>query len=1044
MANRRIDFFDGSSSSTSPTIGNISASDLAKYPDDATFEATEAGAPIGGNIYYNTTTDTVRYYRDDLPGWVTLLDDNVVDSNFQISDDVDTTKKMRFEVSSVSSGVTRVYTVPNADTTLVGTDVTQNISNKTVTDNLTVQGGVTTDSITAENTSIVIQTSTVGGETINVITKDFFRIDADQTRLRSNQVQYLDPTDRVAFQFNTDADPLLHSDDSQGTNNARTLEIRSGNQGGANENGANLYFTGGQGDGTGQGGHVIIEAGSTGTGQGGNINLNPGTTTGGVDGQVNVNSDMVVNGDFTVTGTTTTVDTATLDVTDANISVNVGGTQANANTNHAGITVEMSDATDADIGYDSSLASKFHAGEIGSESEIITADHQQRIVNKDIDLGTATDNDGITVSKNTRANLDALTREAGRIYYSTDEQKFLYDDGTQLNEAGGGSGQGGINHLDVDDAQFEVNSIANWNTYLDAGSTDKPFDGTGGSPSVTIALNTTNPLRGTKDLKISKPASDKQGDGVSIDFTTGNADKSTMQEVSFDYGVTANFGYGTALDPANDPSDIVVYVYDVTNSNLIQLSTFNLDGSGRFKGYFQAAADSTSYRLILHVASNNASAWDMFIDNVRVGPVDSLDSSRSVVFRASTTTARSTSTTPPTIIYETAEKDSHGAYNSSTGEYTVAVAGDYIVGGSFRFTNASWTIGFAGIMYIYVNGTVHSMLDSVRADSTSVIFREGGGAALVQNLQVGDVITWKVYSDLSTTLAGSFAESNFIWAQMTRASDATQDDGRLVLARTSGDPGSANAGDPIIFPVVDKDTHGAYNASTGIFTCPIAGDYRVTANLENGNANVDIEVYKNGSFNSFLFNTQAGGQGGASSIIVNCEAGDTLSVRPDLTMNPANFSSASFERLSVTSSVQPSDIIAARANASDSQSIPNATDTTITFENVDFDTHNAYNPSTGVYTAPAPGYYSIDASIRYFHNATAGNYIHIRKNSTVIASGVTVSDAAIGTADWDAKVSTLIYLETGDTVDIQTYQSTGSNKSLTASFANYFNIHRIK
>ena len=59
---RNIKFFDGAESSTTPTIGNIVASDLVTYANDAAFEAAESGAPSEGNIYSNTTDNTIRYY----------------------------------------------------------------------------------------------------------------------------------------------------------------------------------------------------------------------------------------------------------------------------------------------------------------------------------------------------------------------------------------------------------------------------------------------------------------------------------------------------------------------------------------------------------------------------------------------------------------------------------------------------------------------------------------------------------------------------------------------------------------------------------------------------------------------------------------------------------------------------------------------------------------------------------------------------------------------------------------------------------------------
>lgn len=56
------------------------------------------------------------------------LDDNGV----LFVDDADTTKKARFELSSITTGNTRVLTVPDASTTLVGTDTTQTLTNKSI------------------------------------------------------------------------------------------------------------------------------------------------------------------------------------------------------------------------------------------------------------------------------------------------------------------------------------------------------------------------------------------------------------------------------------------------------------------------------------------------------------------------------------------------------------------------------------------------------------------------------------------------------------------------------------------------------------------------------------------------------------------------------------------------------------------------------------------------------------------------------------------------------------------------------------------------
>lgn len=110
----------------------------------------------------------------------------------------------------------------------------------------------------------------------------------------------------------------------------------------------------------------------------------------GVEKNLNVGGNVVITGDLQVDGNTTSVNTATLDVEDANITVNKNGNQASANAQISGLTVEMSDAVDAVMGYDSTLASRFKAGESGSEEEVITSGHTQTLTNKTIDADNNT------------------------------------------------------------------------------------------------------------------------------------------------------------------------------------------------------------------------------------------------------------------------------------------------------------------------------------------------------------------------------------------------------------------------------------------------------------------------------------------------------------------------------------------------------------------------------------------------------------------------------------------------------------------------------
>jgi hypothetical protein len=135
----------------------------------------------------------------------------------------------------------------------------------------------------------------------------------------------------------------------------------------------------------------------TSTGHGTSIsikNKKPGQTTFTeqifISDKVEIKGDIEIAGNLTVNGTTTTVNTETLDVEDSNILVNKGGTQLTANTNKAGLTVDIVDGTDAIIAYDSSLTSKFKIGNVGSEAEVVTVSGNQTLTTKTIDADSNT------------------------------------------------------------------------------------------------------------------------------------------------------------------------------------------------------------------------------------------------------------------------------------------------------------------------------------------------------------------------------------------------------------------------------------------------------------------------------------------------------------------------------------------------------------------------------------------------------------------------------------------------------------------------------
>lgn len=113
------------SSATTGTYTQVNAAQTA----DRTITLPDATDTLVGKA----TTDSLT--NKTISGNTNVI--TVTDSNLTVQDNSDATKQVKLEVSSVTTGTTRTLTVPNASTTIVGTDVAQTLTNKTLGDALT-------------------------------------------------------------------------------------------------------------------------------------------------------------------------------------------------------------------------------------------------------------------------------------------------------------------------------------------------------------------------------------------------------------------------------------------------------------------------------------------------------------------------------------------------------------------------------------------------------------------------------------------------------------------------------------------------------------------------------------------------------------------------------------------------------------------------------------------------------------------------------------------------------------------------------------------
>jgi hypothetical protein len=252
-----------------------------------------------------------------------------------------------------------------------------------------------------------------------------------------------------------------------------------------------------------------------------------------------------------------------------------------------------------------------------ANTTLVGTDAAQVITAKDIDGGTASNTSRITIPKAAKATLDALTRKEATLVFASDEDKLYVDNGTTLSAVGsGGGGSGGKNYAQ---ALYGGDSILGINTYADAAAAT-PVDGTGGSPSISAAaLNIATPLRGTSSQRFSKGAVNEQGEGFSYDFTLDRADYLSARRIFI------QFNYRTSTNYAN--GDLRCFVYDKDGATLLNVLSLTGDGSilkadngALYTATFSPTVSSDDYRLIFHVTSTNATAWDFDLIDIKISP----------------------------------------------------------------------------------------------------------------------------------------------------------------------------------------------------------------------------------------------------------------------------------------------------------------------------------------------------------------------------------------------------------------------------------------
>ena len=134
--------------------------------------------PLDGWTAVDVSTDTLLLYNAGTGIWTGLITGIFSDAAFTLQDDIDPTKQARFQIAGFTTGATRVFTLPDATTSLAGLAVAQTFSAKQTLSNANNDLGTSTGTgttnlatgvtLNGSTKTVNIGTAGVSGSTTNV------------------------------------------------------------------------------------------------------------------------------------------------------------------------------------------------------------------------------------------------------------------------------------------------------------------------------------------------------------------------------------------------------------------------------------------------------------------------------------------------------------------------------------------------------------------------------------------------------------------------------------------------------------------------------------------------------------------------------------------------------------------------------------------------------------------------------------------------------------------------------------------------------------
>lgn len=308
-----------------------------------------------------------------------LTNKSLQDTTTAIVDILDPTKQIKFDAEGAAMTTTLIVSSPTVNRTLMLPDAT--------------------DTLVARDTTDILTNKTLTAPVIN--TPDINMGTIDGTAINDSPIGQVTPaagafTTLSGSAISVAGDPVVTLTAPQTVTN-KTLTAPNIN-------------------------NPVVSGGSINDTQIGNLVPDTAVFTTVNATSLDTTGNVIVGGDLTVNGTTTTLNTQTLDVEDSNITVNVLGNDASAE--GAGLTVNRT-GTDGSLIYKDLSPSKFAAGLLGSEDNVVTQTVSQTLTNKSLVDTTTVIVDSVDATKQIKFDAAGTTATSTTLLSSQTTNKTL-------------------------------------------------------------------------------------------------------------------------------------------------------------------------------------------------------------------------------------------------------------------------------------------------------------------------------------------------------------------------------------------------------------------------------------------------------------------------------------------------------------------------------------------------------------------------------------------------------------------------------------------